>query len=137
MPDRLTKTQRSQLMSRIRSRGNASTELRLVALFRDHGITGWRRHLPLPGSPDFTFRKEKIAVFVDGCFWHGCPRCNWTPNSNREYWEKKLGCNLQKDRLNNRVLRQAGWKVIRIWEHALRKNPLAALARIQRALTSA
>jgi len=137
MPDRITKNQRSQLMSRIRGRGNASTELRLMALFRTHGITGWRRHLTLPGLPDFTFRRQRIVIFVDGCFWHGCPRCNWQPGSNRKYWVQKLAYNRQKDRANNRLLRRTGWTVLRIWEHSLREKPSLVITRVQRALALA
>jgi len=73
MADVFSKTKRSAVMAAIRSRGNKDTEMKLAAITRTHGITGWRRHLPLPGRPDFAFRKERVAVFVDGCFWHGCP----------------------------------------------------------------
>ena len=66
MPDVFTKAKRSEVMSRIRSRGNRATELRLIALMREHGITGWRRNVPLFGKPDFVFRAAKLAVFVDG-----------------------------------------------------------------------
>ena len=75
MADSLSKEKRSWNMSRIREKGNKSTELKLLKLFREYKIKGWRRHQPLTGKPDFTFRKEGLVVFVDGCFWHGCPRC--------------------------------------------------------------
>jgi DNA mismatch endonuclease (patch repair protein) len=74
MPDVFTKAKRSAVMSLIRSRGNRATELSLIALMGEHGITGWRRNAPVYGKPDFVFRGPKVAVFVDGCFWHGCPR---------------------------------------------------------------
>jgi len=73
--DTLTPTARSSVMSRVRGRGNKVTELKLLALLRQNKITGWRRHLRLPGKPDFAFPKKKVSVFVDGCFWHGCPKC--------------------------------------------------------------
>ena len=135
MADCHTQEQRSRNMSRIRKFGNESTELRLARLLRLHGITGWRRHLPLPGRPDFTFRRERVVVFVDGCFWHRCPRCNWTPTSNTRYWEAKFARNLAKDREANRALRKAGWHVLRIWEHVLGEQPSRVIVRIRRALT--
>lgn len=133
MTDRLTKDQRSRNMSRISNFGNASTELRLVKLFREHGLTGWRRHVRLPGRPDFIFRDRLVAVFVDGCFWHRCPRCNWIPTSNTDYWRTKFATNQARDREANRALRRAGWTVIRIWEHSL-KRPTIVMGRILRAL---
>jgi DNA mismatch endonuclease (patch repair protein) len=133
MADRHTKKQRSYNMSRIRKFGNKTTEIRMIALFQAYGIKGWRRHLPLPGRPDFTFRRARVVVFVDGCFWHGCPRCNWTPTSNTKYWSSKLVGNRAKDRDANRALRRSGWTVVRIWEHSL-KHPARVMARIRRAL---
>ena len=73
MADVFTKKKRSAVMAAIRSHGNKDTELKLISIFRGHGIKGWRRHQPLPGKPDFVFRRERLAVFVDGCFWHGHP----------------------------------------------------------------
>jgi DNA mismatch endonuclease, patch repair protein len=134
MADRHTTEQRSRNMAHIRKFGNISTELRLAKLFRLHGITGWRRHLDLPGRPDFTFRKERVAVFVDGCFWHRCPTCNWVPASNLAYWETKLSSNVRKDREADRKLRASGWTVVRIWEHVLKRDPQRVLARVRRAL---
>jgi len=131
MTDRHTKEQRSRNMSRIRKFGNESTELTLLRLFRQYGIKGWRRHLELPGRPDFSFRKERVVVFVDGCFWHRCPICNWTPASNAAYWLPKLACNVARDRDANQRLKKAGWHVLRIWEHDLKKRPKSVAARIQ------
>jgi DNA mismatch endonuclease (patch repair protein) len=136
MPDKHTRDQRSYNMSRIRKFGNASTEARMVLLFREYGIRGWRRHLRLPGRPDFTFRRERVVVFVDGCFWHRCPRCNWTPANNAGYWEEKFARNRTKDREADRALRRAGWKVLRVWEHSL-KQPARVIARILRSLSKA
>lgn len=111
-------------MSRIRSRGNRDTELRMIALFRVHGIHGWRRGQPLFGRPDFVFRRERIVVFVDGCFWHGCPKPKHAPapKSRAEWWAKKLTRNRARDRLVNRTLGAKRWKVIRIWECDLATN---------------
>lgn len=109
-------------MSHIRGKGNASTEQRMIRLFREHGIKGWRRNRPLPGKPDFVFPKQRIAVFVDGCFWHRCPKCYRKPATNAEFWEAKIGRNVDRDKEVNRELKNRGWKVVRVWEHELRSE---------------
>jgi DNA mismatch endonuclease (patch repair protein) len=106
-------------MAAIKSRGNKDTELKLLAILRIEGIKGWRRQQPLYGKPDFIFRKERLAVFVDGCFWHGCPKHGRRPGSNSAYWVPKLARNQKRDAEVNRVLRKQGWKVFRLWEHEL------------------
>lgn len=122
-------------MSLIRSRGNKATELRLIAIFREFGITGWRRNQILFGKPDFTFRRGKVVVFVDGCFWHGCPKCYRRPRSNQEFWDKKIAANRKRDRHVNRELRLLGWQVLRVWQHQLDK-PKRVAGRIERLLAS-
>jgi DNA mismatch endonuclease (patch repair protein) len=106
----------------------------MLSLLKQNKITGWRRHLPLPGKPDFAFPRLKVAVFVDGCFWHGCPRCYTRPKTNRKFWDKKRDDNMARDKRVNRQLRRQGWKVIRIWQHSLQKSPAACLTRIRRKL---
>lgn len=128
MADWLTRTQRSRNMASIRSIGNATTEKVFLRLLREAGVSGWRRHVSLPGRPDFTFRARRLAIFLDGCFWHGCPRCYRLPEDNRKYWSKKLLMNRRRDCRHTRNLRCLGWKVLRIWEHSL-KTP-AQRARI-------
>ncbi len=123
----------SQVMAAIRSRGNKDTELKLAAIFRAARITGWRRHQPLPGRPDFVFRRARLAVFVDGCFWHGCPKHGRKPSSNRGYWLPKLRRNQERDAAVVPRLARAGWTVIRLWEHELAK-PAQSQHRITRAL---
>lgn len=124
-------------MSRIRGRGNKDTELALAKLLRAHRIIGWRRNQPVFGKPDFVFRKIKLAVFVDGCFWHGCPTHATKPRNNAGFWRKKLAANKARDRLVSRTLRRDGWRVLRVWEHELaRKNQARLLRRIQKALSS-
>ena len=124
---------RSKNMKAIRSKGNKSTELKLAELFRENKITGWRRHLPLPGKPDFTFRKEKLTLFVDGCFWHRCPKCYREPKTNVDFWKNKIEKNVRRDRTVTNELKQAGWSVIRLWECQLKK-PQRFLTRIQKKL---
>jgi DNA mismatch endonuclease (patch repair protein) len=184
MPDVFSKAKRSEVMSRIRSRGNRDTELALVHLLRAHKISGWRRHvrvavesswlrvesrkrgntssglrppsprsgegaalvrrgIPQPSTtnpqlavrPDFVFRKSRTAIFVDGCFWHGCPRHATKPANNRAFWRRKLAGNKKRDALVTRTLRRAGWRVFRIWEHELaKKNEARLVRRIRRLL---
>ena len=135
MADVFTKAKRSAVMACIRSHGNRATELRLIALLRAHGITGWRRKARGFGKPDFVFRRERVAVFVDGCFWHGCPRHATMPASNRAFWKAKLARNAARDREVTDTLRKAGWRVLRVWECALtRRRESATARRIARAL---
>ena len=124
MADTLTATQRSERMSRVRGQGNKSTEQRFASLLREFHVIGWRRGVKLTGKPDFVFRAERMAVFVDGCFWHGCPRHRRIPKSRVRFWANKLARIVQRDRIVSRALRLAGWHVIRIWECQLKKNPL-------------
>ncbi|HTX21262.1 MAG TPA: very short patch repair endonuclease [Candidatus Aquilonibacter sp.] len=134
MADVWTKKKRSEVMSLVRSRGNKDTELVLVRLFRKNKIRYWRRHVALFGKPDFSFRKRRLVIFVDGCFWHGCPIHARQPKSNRAFWRRKLLANKKRDRLVNLTLRRAGWRVIRIWECALQKRPQFCVQKILRAL---
>jgi DNA mismatch endonuclease (patch repair protein) len=133
MSDVFTKTKRSQVMSRIRGRGNKDTELALMRLFRRQRINGWRRSHVLLGKPDFVFPRLKLAVFVDGCFWHSCPKHATFPKGNASFWEKKLAGNRSRDRLVTRALRKRGWRVLRIWEHELtQRNQNRLIARLRK-----
>lgn len=119
MADVFTKEKRSDVMSRIKGKGNRDTELAMIQIFRKHHISGWRRNQDVLGKPDFVFPKRKVALFVDGCFWHMCPKHFNMPKNNRAFWEKKLKGNRDRDKFVTRNLRRDGWKVIRIWEHEL------------------
>ena len=111
---------RSWVMTQVRSRRNRSTEWRVRALLIQRGIRGWQVNPPdLPGAPDFAFRRERLAIFTDGCFWHGCPRCRKTPSSNRAYWDAKIARNRRRDKATTAALRRQGWTVLRLWEHDL------------------
>jgi DNA mismatch endonuclease (patch repair protein) len=136
MADVFTKAKRSQVMAAIRSSGNRATELRLATIFRAHGITGWRRHTELPGKPDFVFPRNRLAIFVDGCFWHACPKHGRRPESNARFWALKLDRNLRRDRQVNAKLRAQGWRVVRLWQHNL-TDETRTIARILRKLLEA
>ncbi len=133
MSDVFSREKRSAVMARIRGAGNKDTELRLIVRMRSAGITGWRRNHPLFGRPDFVFPKLRLALFVDGCFWHGCPIHATQPRQNARFWREKIARNQARDRLVNRTLRARGWKVLRIWEHELtKKRERRLLARLRR-----
>jgi len=204
MADVFTKAKRSEVMARIRSRGNRDTERALARLLRAHGITGWRGQMEVRGEkfesrrkpcsggaadrrhsrssdtclrrsaeaplrsrvfrvrPDFVFPRQRVAVFVDGCFWHGCPKHSnpkkWLRKSSmpikptsaaptrtgRAFWQAKLATNQARDPKVNRALRRAGWRVVRIWEHELKNSEAQSgkgevnklVRRIQRVLES-
>lgn len=122
MTDVFTEQERSRIMRTVRARGNASTELKAVRLFRKHKITGWRRHLPLVGKPDFAFPKQRLAVFLDGCFWHGHNCRNLTPSQNSDYWQAKIKRNMERDVRVTKELQAKGWRVLRVWECELKGN---------------
>ena len=111
-------------MRKVKSKGNKSTEQKLIEIFRSKGIKGWRRGYPVFGKPDFVFLKLKIAVFADGCFWHGHSCRNITPKQNAEYWNKKRQRNMKRDSIVNLHFQQRGWTVIRFWECNIKSGSL-------------
>jgi len=117
--DVLTPAQRRRNMQSIRSRDTKHERL-LEQMLKTLPVRFSSNTRGIPGRPDFVNRALKIAVFADGCFWHGCPRCGHVPKSNRAYWRKKLLRNVARDKEINRELRRAGWHVVRIWEHEMR-----------------
>ena len=133
MTDIWTPEKRSDVMSKVRGKGNKSTELALARMLRAEGITGWRRHLPLPGKPDFCFPRKRLVIFVDGCFWHGCPRCYRRPKSRQEFWDAKVLANKNRDRRVAKELVSKGYLVIRFYEHQLRDQK-KVISRIRKAL---
>lgn len=123
---------RSRVMSRIRKR-DTKPELLLRAALRRAHVTGWRSRTTLPGTPDIVLPKVKIAIFVDGCFWHACAWCAIpAPRSNRSYWLPKIARNVRRDRRVRRQLRAIGWSTLTIREHQVLKCPAACALRIQR-----
>lgn len=136
MPDVLTPSQRSYNMSQIRSKGT-NPELVLEAALRSEGLRNFVKHPKnIQGRPDIYFPREKIAVFMDGCFWHACKQCFAMPSTNKKFWKDKIEVNLIRDKKVNRQLRKSGLNVIRIWEHELEKNPKKVVAKIKIFLAS-
>lgn len=107
-------------MRAVKSKGT-KLEKRLFSMLAGMGISGWKKNVKnIVGKPDIAFLDQKIAIFVDGCFWHGCPHCNRKlPETNHEYWEKKIKHNVELSLNYNDQLRRDGWTVIRIWEHEI------------------
>lgn len=124
---------RAAAMRAVRSFSNRSTETRLrMALVRS-GVRSWRiRPARTEGNPDFAFAAARVAVFADGCFWHGCVHCPHSPiRSNAQYWKKKIAHNREKDARISGHLRSIGWRVLRFWEHEIRDSLPEVVARIQ------
>lgn len=123
--DPLTRTERSARMAKVRNRGNMSTEGRVEERLVAEGITGWEKHPEdVPGKPDFYFRYDRLAVFVDGCFWHACPKCaRRTPTTRADFWRVKIDENRRRDNRTRRHLREQGYHVMRIWEHDIKRGP--------------
>lgn len=122
MADVFTAEERSNIMRCVRSSANKSTELKLISIFQELSINGWKRNYDVIGHPDFAFVEKRIAVFVDGCFWHGHDCRNTRPSSHQEYWMKKRNRNMEHDKAITERFEKRGWLVIRIWECELKKK---------------
>jgi DNA mismatch endonuclease, patch repair protein len=122
--DTFSKIERSRIMASVKSTNNKSTELRFLSILKGKSITGWRRNYPVAGRPDFVFPRLKVAVFIDGCFWHSCPKHCRLPASNKDYWISKIERNKIRDKKTSRAFRGRGWTVIRIWEHEIKTKGL-------------
>ena len=130
--DHVSPTTRSSIMRAVKSKGARSTERRLRAAIVANGLRGWRMHADeLPGKPDFVFPESKIAIFVDGCFWHGCPKCYRRPHSSQSYWDNKVAGNIARDKSRRAELRKSGWRVLRFWEHEIKASAFAVAVKIK------
>ena len=127
MADVFNKEKRSAIMRQVRSKGNKSTELKLIEVFESLGIKGWRRNYSVIGHPDFVFLKQRLAIFVDGCFWHSHDCRNTRPANNADYWLAKRERNKKHDDEISRRFEKRGWTVLRIWECELKKSNRASL----------
>lgn len=124
-------------MRSIRSTRNKSTEERFRSALIEAGIDGWETQPDMKYKPDFIFREQRIAIFLDGCFWHGCPTCpNKKPAANRDYWTAKVARNQKRDREASEYLSREGWDVLRFWEHDIRKDLSASVAIVGNMLSS-
>jgi DNA mismatch endonuclease, patch repair protein len=124
---------RSLAMAAVKGKHNRTTEIQFRMALVRAGITGWVTHSKLPGRPDVYFPKAGIAIFLDGCFWHGCVHCGHVPKTNSLFWATKIRRNQTRDKRNSQLLRKGGIRVVRAWEHDLKnqKNLQRILKRIQ------
>jgi DNA mismatch endonuclease (patch repair protein) len=136
MADTLTKTERSRQMALVRGKNNKSTEGKVEGTLTAHRISGWEKHpRQVLGQPDFYFVEDRLALFVDGCFWHACPKCGRLPKTRVDFWTAKISGNRRRDNRTTRQLRKQGIHVLRIWEHELRGEEW--VRRVKRLLTIA
>lgn len=137
MSDVFDKAKRSEIMSKVRSKKNKTTELKLIEIFKENNIHGWRRNYKVKGHPDFVFLDKRIAVFVDGCFWHGHDCRNTRPKNNEDYWNKKRERNIKHDKEITEHFQNRGWNVVRIWECELsRKSVSTKISDLIKLITS-
>ena len=130
MVDHLSPEKRKKVMSSIRSKDTRPELL----LWEQVDHRGLRRYPKIHGNPDIGNKSRKIAVFVDGCFWHGCPICYKPPTTRTEYWSNKLKRNVANDERINNTLRISGFKVLRFWEHEVLKDARACVQKINEVL---
>jgi DNA mismatch endonuclease (patch repair protein) len=130
--DHVSQAVRSRIMASVRTRGSGTTEVFMATVLRRQGLRGFRRQWRVRGTPDFVWPRFKVALFVDGCFWHGCPHCRRASKSNKSFWRLKVKNNRSRDKRVAAALRRQGWKVLRVWECAVRSA--ATAERIKRAL---
>lgn len=136
MSDNLNAEDRRKTMQAVKGRGT-KLEKSLWAMLAGMGVKGWKKNASnIIGKPDVVFFSQRVAVFIDGCFWHGCPYCQRKlPRTNQEYWERKIRRNVELSQLYNRKLREVGWTVVRIWEHEMVDRAIIR-KRIVRSLTN-
>lgn len=134
MTDVMSASKRSALMSRIRG-SNTSPELKLRRVLFSRGFRYRLNLRSLPGRPDIVFPRDKVAVFVDGCFWHSCPRHRAWPTTRSSFWREKLTANRSRDLRVSAILRGRGWLVVRIWEHEIEEDLRSAAEKVTKKLT--
>lgn len=130
MADTFSKEKRGQIMSKVCGK-NTAPEIRVRKLLHSLGYRFRLHKSDLPGKPDIVLPKHKTAIFVHGCFWHGCPICKHAkirPATNTEYWNKKLDRNIERDRVNIALLEETGWRVLVVWECETKKKNIPALS---------
>ena len=133
MVDRHTKAQRRYNMSRIKNK-DTSLELRFRKMLFEKGLRGYRLNYNLLGKPDIVFTRFKLAIFLDGCFWHKCKKCFKYPKSNKKFWKDKILKNEKRDKIVNRELSKSGYKILRFWQHEIKENPDKCINHVIRAL---
>jgi DNA mismatch endonuclease (patch repair protein) len=140
MVDIFSKRKRSMVMSAIKGKDGRTTELALRKMFLLSGIRSWRSNPQnIFGKPDFVFPSERLVIFTDGCFWHGCRRCGYRERIKNlpAFWRLKIQRNILRDRRVNRQLKKDRWLVLRLWEHQIKEYPGNCLSRVLNSLLKA
>lgn len=121
MTDIVTSEKRSQVMRAVKSK-DSKIEVKVRSALWQLGFRFRKNVNTLPGKPDIVFSKKKAVIFIDSCFWHGCPKHLRKPSSNQEYWNKKIARNIERDVEVNTIYQNMNWKLLRIWEHELKES---------------
>jgi DNA mismatch endonuclease (patch repair protein) len=129
MTDVFTKTKRSEIMSKIRS-VNTKPEISIKNFLRKSNASFEMHPNDILGKPDMVNRKKKVAIFIDGCFWHGCKTCRTIPKDNRPFWKNKINYNRARRIKVKKLLKKEGWNVMEFWEHEVNKNPKKVVSSI-------
>lgn len=129
MPDKFSKEVRSHIMSRVRGK-NTSLEMFVFSELRKRKVHFQKHYKKAPGSPDLAIPSRKLAIFVDGDFWHGYRYPAWKHKIRQKFWRDKIERNRRRDRRNFAKLRRLGWKYIRVWEHEIKDGRLKATGKI-------
>lgn len=133
MTDVFSKKKRSEIMSHVRNR-DTRPELVLRKALYQAGIRGYRVRTTVKGHPDIVFPRSRVAIFVDGCFWHGCTRCRNIPSTNLQFWQRKIQANRERDKFINQTLQNQGWTVLRFWEHDIKDDLPECIDKVRKAL---
>ncbi len=120
MPDTFSPQERSEIMRRVKGK-NTSLEMKVRSALHRRGLR-YRLNYPLPGKPDLVFVKARLAIFIDSCFWHGCPQHLRMPHSNEQYWHAKIQRNIERDVRINKLYEDMDWRILRVWEHELKQD---------------
>jgi DNA mismatch endonuclease (patch repair protein) len=136
MPDTYSAETRSRVMARVKGR-DTGPEMKLRQALYSLGVRGWRCHRKsLPGKPDLAFGRARLAVFVDGGFWHGHPSKYW-PGRSGDYWDAKIARNKARDSRVDVELASTGWRSLRLWDFEIERDPIGAAHQVKRALDPA
>jgi len=135
--DKRSPKPKSAAVSRVMSankRGNTNPEIIFRAALREKGLIGYRLHWKkVPGSPDVAFPNKKLAVFINGCFWHRCADCKFPlPKTNKIFWQTKFKRNKNRDVKKVELLKKIGWKSVTVWEHEIKNNPGGAAKKVSK-----
>ena len=134
MVDKFSKETRSRIMSKIRAT-NTKPEIKIRKILYKSGHKGYRlNYKKAPGKPDICYVGKKVAIFIDGCFWHGCPKCYKKPASNKKYWDEKIKTNKKRDRKVNSALKKGNWTILRFWECEVNKETENIFTKLEKVL---